>query len=138
MALLGFLGWVFPRNPGSNPTATLLQNNAPSNHPSSLGEATAPGSTTRLGQARGPEPVRKIDDEIARILQGDFITNIYTLSSNETLVEVGKLPRSSESLVPRNSRDWPKQPVRKNSRQILSRRNIWKSLKSIPLPVRVG
>ena len=90
MALLGFLGWVFPRNPGSNPTATLSQNNAPSNHPSSLGEATAPRSTTRLGQARGPEPVRKIDDEIARILQGDFITNIYTLSSNETLVEVGK------------------------------------------------
>ena len=92
VALLGFLGWVFPRNPGSNPTATLLQNNAPSNHPSSLGEATAPRSTTRLGQARGPEPVRKIDDEIARILQGDFITNVYTLSSNKTLVEVGKLP----------------------------------------------
>ena len=92
VALLGFLGWVFPRNPGSNPTATLSQNNAPSNHPSSLGEATAPRSTTRLGQARGPEPVRKIDDEIARILQGDFITNVYTLSSNKTLVEVGKLP----------------------------------------------
>lgn len=92
VALLGFLGWVFPRNPGSNPTATLSKNTTPSNHPSSLGEATAPRSTTRSGQARGPEPVRKIDDEIARILQGDVITNVYTLSSNETLVAVGQFP----------------------------------------------
>jgi hypothetical protein len=92
VALLGFFGWVFPRNPGSSPTATLSQNNAPSNHLSGLREATAPRSTSRLGQAPGPESVRKIDDEIARILQGDFITNVYTLSSNKTLVEVGKLP----------------------------------------------
>ena len=90
VALLGFFGWLFPRNPGSSPTATLSQNKAPSNHLSGLREATAPRSTRRLGQAPGPESVRKIDDEIARILQGDFITNVYTLSSNNTLVEVGK------------------------------------------------
>ena len=52
-----------------------------------------PLASADLGhQGPGPDPARKVDEEVARILRGDFITNIYTLSSNETMVEKGQYP----------------------------------------------
>lgn len=92
VALLGLFWWVPRRNPSASPTAALPLTDSPSNHPSSSRTRGPSGSTNRLGQATGPEPARKIDDEIARILRGDTITNVYTLSSNTTMVAVGQFP----------------------------------------------
>ncbi len=92
VALLGLFWWVPRRNPGSSPSATLLQTDSPSIQLSSPRTRGASGLTSQLGQTPGLEPARKVDDEIARILRGDFITNIYTLSSNTTMVEEGQYP----------------------------------------------
>jgi len=92
VALLSLFWWIPRRNPNPSPTATLQQTESPSPPPSSPRTGETPGSTGRLSQAPGLEPGRKVDDEIARILRGDFITNIYTLSSNTTMVEEGQYP----------------------------------------------
>jgi len=92
VALLGFFWWVRQRDLGSSSTAPLSQTHLPSNHPPSPREGAVPHSTSRSGQPPGPAPARKIDDEIARILRGDIITNVYTLSSNTTFVAVGEFP----------------------------------------------
>lgn len=92
VALLGFFWWLPRRNPSASPAAALPLTDSPSNHPSNPRTGGPSGSTSRLGPATGLQPARKIDDEIARILRGDTITNVYTLSSNTTMVAVGQFP----------------------------------------------
>ena len=92
VAVAGLFWWVPRRNPGSHSTATVQMKGLPSYLPSRP-RSGGPLAFADLGhQGPGPDPARKVDEEVARILRGDFITNIYTLSSNQTMVEKGQYP----------------------------------------------
>ena len=90
--LLSLLLWLPRKNPDTNSADTQSQTASSSLPLSSTLEGEPSANRNRSGQARGAQPARKMDDEIARILRGDIITNIYILSSNTTLIEEGQFP----------------------------------------------
>jgi len=92
VAVAGLFWWVPRRNPSSHSKATVQMKGLPSNLPSGPRNGGPLASADHGHQGSGPDPARKVDEEVARILRGDFITNIYTLSSNTTMVEEGQYP----------------------------------------------
>ena len=92
IAVMGLFGWMTRRNPGSNATATVPVKGLLSNRPSGPRNGGPVASADRGHHGPGPDPARNVDEDVARILRGEMITNIYTLSSNTTMVEEGQYP----------------------------------------------
>jgi hypothetical protein len=92
VAVAGLFWWVLRRNPSSHSKSTVQMKGFPSNLPSGPRNGGPLASVGRGHQVPGPDPARKVDEEVARILRGDYITNIYTLSSNTTMVEEAQYP----------------------------------------------
>jgi hypothetical protein len=92
IAVVGLFGWMTRRNPSPNATAAVSVKGLLSKRPSGPRNGGPLASADRGHHAPGPDPARKVDEDIARILRGELVTNIYTLSSNETMVGVQQFP----------------------------------------------
>ena len=92
IAVMGLFGWMTRRNPGSNATATVSVKGLLSNRPSGPRNGGPVASADRGHHGPGPDPARNVDEDVARILRGETITEIYTLSSNTTMVGERQYP----------------------------------------------